>query len=91
MLKDAGDGYAYVVNKSGLYLDVNGALSDNGTNVQGCTGNGLGCAEVEAHPVERKSPRAMMRAIPAAWQAAAPSSPGIDVSEHQGTGFNFRT
>lgn len=39
VLKDAGDGYFYIVNKTGLYLDVKGGSSANGTNVQGYQGN----------------------------------------------------
>ena len=40
MLKDTGDGYFYIINKAGLYLDVNGGYSANGTNIQGWIGNG---------------------------------------------------
>ena len=40
MIKDAGDGYYYLVNSNGLYMDVYGGSSDNGTNVQGWKGNG---------------------------------------------------
>ena len=39
-LKDAGDGYFYIKDKAhGLYLDVSGAASKDGTNVQFYKGN----------------------------------------------------
>ena len=40
VLKDAGDGYFYIISKTGLYLDVNGGATANGTNIQGWIGNG---------------------------------------------------
>lgn len=36
---DAGDGYYYIINKCGYYLDVAGANSSDGTNVWVYTGN----------------------------------------------------
>ena len=40
VLKDAGGGYVYIINKAGLYLDVKAGSSANGTNIQGWIGNG---------------------------------------------------
>ena len=40
LLKDAGDGYFYIVSKcNNLYMDVSGGKSINGTNVQVYSGN----------------------------------------------------
>ena len=39
MLKDAGNGSFYVVNKNGLFLDVYNAQIANGTNIGGWCGN----------------------------------------------------
>ena len=91
MLKDAGDGYAYVVNKSGLYLDVNGTFSDNGTNVQVWTGNGSVAQKWKLIPVEKE----VRKGYDAGYTGGMAGSGsivayGIDVSEHQGTGFNFQ-
>ena len=91
MLKDAGDGYAYVINKSGLYLDVNGTFSDNGTNVQVWTGNGSAAQKWKLIPVERE----VRKGYDAGYTGGMAGSGsivayGIDVSEHQGTGFNFQ-
>lgn len=91
MLKDAGDGYAYVINKSGLYLDVNGAFSDNGTNVQVWTGNGSAAQKWKLIPVEKE----VRKGYDAGYTGGMAGSGsivayGIDVSEHQGTGFNFQ-
>mgnify|MGYP000409343555 CR=1 FL=1 len=91
MLKDAGDGYAYVINKSGLYLDVNGAFSDNGTNVQVWTGNGSAAQKWKLIPVEKE----VRKGYNAGYTGGMAGSGsivayGIDVSEHQGTGFNFQ-
>ena len=91
MLKDAGDGYAYVINKSGLYLDVNGAFSDNGTNVQVWTGNGSVAQKWKLIPVEKE----VCKGYDAGYTGGMAGSGsivayGIDVSEHQGTGFNFQ-
>lgn len=38
-LRDAGNGYYYIINKNGLFLDVSGANFSNGTNIQGWYGN----------------------------------------------------
>ena len=91
MLKDAGDGYAYVINKSGLYLDVNGTFSDNGTNVQVWTGNGSAAQKWKLIPVEKE----VRKGYNAGYTGGMAGSGsivayGIDVSEHQGTGFNFQ-
>ena len=91
MLKDAGDGYAYVINKSGLYLDVNGTFSDNGTNVQVWTGNGSVAQKWKLIPVEKE----VRKGYNAGYTGGMAGSGsivayGIDVSEHQGTGFNFQ-
>lgn len=91
MLKDAGDGYAYVINKSGLYLDVNGTFSDNGTNVQVWTGNGSAAQKWKLIPVEKE----VRKGYDAGYTGGMAGSGsivayGIDVSEHQGTGFNFQ-
>ena len=91
MLKDAGDGYVYVVSKSGLYLDVNGAFSDNGTNVQVWTGNGSAAQKWKLIPVEKE----VRKGYNAGYTGGMAGSGsivayGIDVSEHQGTGFNFQ-
>lgn len=91
MLKDAGDGYVYVVSKSGLYLDVNGAFSDNGTNVQVWTGNGSAAQKWKLIPVEKE----VRKGYDAGYTGGMAGSGsivayGIDVSEHQGTGFNFQ-
>ena len=91
MLKDAGDGYAYVINKSGLYLDVNGTFSDNGTNVQVWTGNGSAAQKWKLIPVEKE----VRKGYDAGYTGGMAGSGsivayGIDVSEHQGAGFNFQ-
>ncbi len=91
MLKDAGDGYAYVINKSGLYLDVNGAFSDNGTNVQVWTGNGSVAQKWKLIPVEKE----VRKGYNAGYTGGMAGSGsivayGIDLSEHQGAGFNFQ-
>lgn len=91
MLKDAGDGYAYVINKSGLYLDVNGTFSDNGTNVQVWTGNGSVAQKWKLIPVEKE----VRKGYNAGYTGGMAGSGsivayGIDVSEHQGAGFNFQ-
>lgn len=39
MLKDAGDGSFYIVNKKGLFLDIYSAKVANGTNIGGWCGN----------------------------------------------------
>ena len=51
MLKDTGDGYFYIINKAGLYLDVNGGYSANGTNIQGWIGNGSKAQKWKLIPV----------------------------------------
>ncbi len=91
MLKDAGDGYAYVVNKSGLYLDVNGTFSDNGTNVQVWTGNGSIAQKWKLIPVEKEVPKGYDAGYTGGMAGSGSIvAYGIDVSEHQGTGFNFQ-
>ena len=91
MLKDAGDGYAYVVNKSGLYLDVNGTFSDNGTNVQVWTGNGSVAQKWKLIPVEKEVPKGYDAGYTGGMAGSGSIvAYGIDVSEHQGTGFNFQ-
>ena len=91
MLKDAGDGYAYVVNKSGLYLDVNGTFSDNGTNVQVWTGNGSAAQKWKLIPVEKEVPKGYDAGYTGGMAGSGSIvAYGIDVSEHQGTGFNFQ-
>ena len=91
MLKDAGDGYAYVVNKSGLYLDVNGTFSDNGTNVQVWTGNGTAAQKWKLIPVEKEVPKGYDAGYTGGMAGSGSIvAYGIDVSEHQGTGFNFQ-
>ncbi|MDO4971859.1 MAG: RICIN domain-containing protein [Bacteroidales bacterium] len=39
IIKDAGNGAYYIINKKGLFLDVNGGTFADGTNVQGYVGN----------------------------------------------------
>ena len=40
MVKDAGNGYVYIINKcGGLYLDANGGVAKNSVNIQGWVGN----------------------------------------------------
>ena len=91
MLKDAGDGYAYVINKSGLYLDVNGAFSDNGTNVQVWTGNGSAAQKWKLIPVEKEVRKGYDAGYTGGMAGCGSIvAYGIDVSEHQGTGFNFQ-
>ena len=91
MLKDAGDGYAYVINKSGLYLDVNGTFSDNGTNVQVWTGNGSVAQKWKLIPVEKEVPKGYDAGYTGGMAGSGSIvAYGIDVSEHQGTGFNFQ-
>ena len=91
MLKDAGDGYAYVINKSGLYLDVNGTFSDNGTNVQVWTGNGSIAQKWKLIPVEKEVPKGYDAGYTGGMAGSGSIvAYGIDVSEHQGTGFNFQ-
>ena len=38
-IKDAGNGAYYVINRNGLFLDVNGGTMADGTNIQGYVGN----------------------------------------------------
>ena len=38
-LQNAGEGAFYIVNSNGLYMDVTGGTIENGTNLQGYTGN----------------------------------------------------
>ena len=91
MLKDAGDGYAYVINKSGLYLDVNGTFSDNGTNVQVWTGNGSAAQKWKLIPVEKEVRKGYDAGYTGGMAGCGSIvAYGIDVSEHQGTGFNFQ-
>lgn len=40
ILRDAGDGSFYIINRNGLFLDAFGGTMANGTNVQGFAGNG---------------------------------------------------
>lgn len=40
VFEDAGDGYVFIRNQLGYYLDVNGAVNANGTNVQTYVFNG---------------------------------------------------
>lgn len=39
IIKDAGNGSFYIINKKGLFLDVKGGTCADGTNVQGYVGN----------------------------------------------------
>ena len=39
-IKDAGNGAYYIINKKGLFLDINGGTLADGTNIQGYVGNG---------------------------------------------------
>ena len=39
IIKEAGNGEYYIINKKGLFLDVAGGTMANGTNVQGYVGN----------------------------------------------------
>ena len=90
-LEDAGDGYVYVVNKAGLYLDVYGAYTDNGTNVQGWNGNGTTAQKWKLIPVEKE----VRKGYDAGYTGGMAGSGsilayGIDLSEHQGVGFDFQ-
>lgn len=39
LIKDAGDGTYYIINKRGLFVDINGGTIADGTNIQGYVGN----------------------------------------------------
>lgn len=51
LVKDAGNGYVYLVSGTGLYLDVNGGYTADGTNVQGWSGNGTAAQRWKLIPV----------------------------------------
>lgn len=51
LVKDAGNGYVYLVSGTGLYLDVNGCYTADGTNVQGWSGNGTAAQRWKLIPV----------------------------------------
>lgn len=39
IIKETGDGSYYIINKKGLFLDINGGTIADGTNIQGYVGN----------------------------------------------------
>ena len=53
IIKDAGDGYYSIISKcNGLYLDVYGAMANNGTQMQIYEGNGSNAQKFKLEKIE---------------------------------------